>query len=93
MYNIAVIGGDGIGKEVMSACEYLLEKIDIEFSFTYGHAGFECFNKTGTTLPEKTIKIAKVFTNFLLKFNISEKNQFIHENTCFEKLISCIQVF
>lgn len=58
MYNIAVIGGDGIGKEVMSACEYLLDKLDIEFSFTYGHAGFECFNKTGTTLPEKTVKIA-----------------------------------
>ncbi len=58
MYNIAVIGGDGIGNEVMSACEYLLDKIDIEFSFTYGEAGFDCFNKTGSTLPEETIKIA-----------------------------------
>ena len=58
MYNIAVIGGDGIGQEVMSACEYLLDKLDIDFSFQYGEAGFECFNKTGTTLPEETIKIA-----------------------------------
>ncbi|MBR4448098.1 homoisocitrate dehydrogenase [Methanobrevibacter sp.] len=58
MYNIAVIGGDGIGQEVMSACEYLLDKIDVDFSFQYGEAGFECFNKNGTTLPEETIKIA-----------------------------------
>lgn len=58
MYNIAVIGGDGIGQEVMNSCEYLLDKLDIEFSFEYGEAGFECFNKTGTTLPEETIKIA-----------------------------------
>ena len=58
MYDIAIIAGDGIGQEVMNACEYLLDKIDLEFSFKYGEAGFECFNKTGTTLPEKTIKIA-----------------------------------
>ena len=59
MYDIAVISGDGIGREVMSACEYLLDKLDLEFSFKYGEAGFDCFNKNGTTLPEETIKIAK----------------------------------
>ena len=45
MYNIAIIGGDGIGNEVMDSCEYLLDKLDLEFSFEYGIAGFECFNK------------------------------------------------
>ena len=58
MYNLAIISGDGIGQEVMSACEYLLDKLDLEFSFEYGEAGFECFNSNGTTLPEETIKIA-----------------------------------
>ena len=58
MYNLAIISGDGIGQEVMSACEYLLDKIDIEFSFEYGEAGFECFNKNGSTLPEETVNIA-----------------------------------
>ncbi len=58
MYNIAIISGDGIGKEVMESCEYLLDSLDLEFSFEYGDAGFECFNKNGTTLPEETIKIA-----------------------------------
>ena len=58
MYNLAIISGDGIGQEVMSACEYLLDKIDIEFSFEYCEAGFECFNKNGSTLPEETVNIA-----------------------------------
>ena len=58
MYNIAIISGDGIGQEVMSACEFLLDKLDINFSFKYGEAGFDCFNKNGTTLPDETIKIA-----------------------------------
>ncbi len=59
MYNIAIISGDGIGQEVMDSCEYLLDKLDLNFSFEYGEAGFECFNKNGTTLPEETIKIAE----------------------------------
>ena len=58
MYNLAIISGDGIGREVMESCEYLLDKLDLEFSFKYGEAGFDCFNKNGTTLPEETIKIA-----------------------------------
>ena len=58
MYNLAIISGDGIGQEVMSACEYLLDKLDLEFIFEYGEAGFECFNNNGTTLPEETIRIA-----------------------------------
>ena len=58
MYKLAIISGDGIGQEVMAACEYMLDKLDLEFSFEYGEAGFECFNKNGTTLPEETIKTA-----------------------------------
>ena len=59
MYNIAIISGDGIGKEVMESAELLLDKLDLNFNFKYGEAGFECFNKNGTTLPEETVKIAK----------------------------------
>ena len=43
----------------MDACEYLLDKLDLNFSFEYGEAGFECFNKNGTTLPDKTVEISK----------------------------------
>ena len=58
MYDIAIISGDGIGKEVMEACEYLLDKLDLNFSFKHCEAGFECFQKNGTTLPHETLKIA-----------------------------------
>ena len=59
MYDIAIISGDGIGKEVMESAEFLLDRLDLNFNFKYGEAGFECFNKNGTTLPEETVKIAK----------------------------------
>ena len=36
MYKLAIISGDGIGQEVMAACEYMLDKLDLEFSFEYG---------------------------------------------------------
>ena len=35
MYRIAIIPGDGIGKEVMESGEYLLDKLDLNFSFEY----------------------------------------------------------
>lgn len=59
MYKITIIPGDGIGREVMEAAEYLLDNIDLEFKFSYGEAGYECYQKNGTTLPEETLKNAK----------------------------------
>ena len=41
MYNIAVIPGDGIGREVMDACISVLNSLDIDFNFNYGEAGDE----------------------------------------------------
>ena len=34
MYNIAVIPGDGIGREVMDACIKVLDSLDIDFNFS-----------------------------------------------------------
>ena len=59
MYNIAVIPGDGIGREVMDACIKVLNSLDIEFDFTYGEAGDECLEKNGEALPNETIELAK----------------------------------
>ncbi len=56
MYKITIIPGDGIGREVMEAAEYILDNIDLEFKFSYGEAGYECYQKNGTTLPEETLK-------------------------------------
>lgn len=59
MYEIAVIPGDGIGREVMDATINVLESLDIDFDFKYGEAGDECLEKNGAALPEETIQLAK----------------------------------
>ena len=59
MYKIAVIPGDGIGKEVMEATLNILEALDIEFKYEFGDAGDECYEKTGEALPQDTIDIVK----------------------------------
>lgn len=56
MYRIAIIPGDGIGKEVMESGEYLLDKLDLNFSFEYGEAGFECYNKMEIHYLKKPLK-------------------------------------
>jgi 3-isopropylmalate dehydrogenase len=59
MYEIAVIPGDGIGKEVMEATLHVLEAIDVEFDYTFADAGDEYMEKTGVALPQETVDIVK----------------------------------
>ena len=58
-YNIAVIPGDGIGKEVMQAAISVLDELDIDFDYVYGEAGDECLQKNGEALPEETLQIIR----------------------------------
>lgn len=59
MYDIAVIPGDGIGKEVMEASLHVLEALDIDFNYRFTDAGDEYAEKTGVALPQETIDIVK----------------------------------
>ncbi len=59
MYNIAVIPGDGIGKEVMEAALHVLEAIDVKFDYTFADAGDEYQEVSGIALPQETIDIVK----------------------------------
>lgn len=60
---IALIPGDGIGKEVIPAGRAVLEnlpkKFDLQFDFVHLDAGFELFQKTGTALPDNTVEVLK----------------------------------
>ncbi|OBA23757.1 Isocitrate/isopropylmalate dehydrogenase [Metschnikowia bicuspidata var. bicuspidata NRRL YB-4993] len=60
---IALIPGDGIGKEVIPAGRAVLEnlpaKYDLQFEFVNLDAGFELFQKTGTALPDETVEVLK----------------------------------
>lgn len=59
MYKIAVIPGDGIGKEVMEATLHVLDALDIEFDYIFADAGDEYGEKTGIALPKETVNVAK----------------------------------
>lgn len=58
-YQIAVIPGDGIGKEVMEATISVLDELDVDFDYIYGIAGDECNEEYGTPLPQETIDIVR----------------------------------
>ncbi|MDP3623995.1 MAG: homoisocitrate dehydrogenase [Methanobacteriaceae archaeon] len=59
MKKITVIGGDGIGKEVMEAAISVLDSLELNLEYKIAEAGNECFQKNGTSIPDETIKIAK----------------------------------
>lgn len=58
-YKIAVVPGDGIGREVMEATIHVLDALGIDFDYVYGEAGDECLEKTGTALPSETLDIIR----------------------------------
>ena len=58
-YQIAVVPGDGIGKEVMEATLFVLDSLGIDFDYAYGEAGDECLEKTGNALPGETLDIIR----------------------------------
>ena len=58
-YQIAVVPGDGIGREVMEAAISVLDNLDIDFDYVYGEAGDECLEKNGTALPDETLEIVR----------------------------------
>ena len=58
-YKIAVIPGDGIGREVMEAAISVLDALNLNFDYVYGEAGDECLEKTGTALPQESIEIVR----------------------------------
>lgn len=58
-YQIAVIPGDGIGKEVMEATISVLDELDVDFDYIYGIAGDKCNEEHGTPLPQETIDIVR----------------------------------
>ncbi len=58
MKKILVIEGDGIGKEVIPVAVKILKKLG-NFDIIFGDAGYECYKKRGSFLPDDTIEYAK----------------------------------
>ena len=59
MKTICLIPGDGIGQEVIPAAAQALEKLGVGLAFVEAEAGFACFEKHGSALPEATLDMAR----------------------------------
>ena len=75
MYKITIIPGDGIGHEVMEGAKLILDKLDLNLSIEECEAGFDCFKKNGTTLPEETLKKSKSSDAVLFGATTSTPNE------------------
>src|SRR4051812_1453254 len=68
--HIAVLGGDGIGPEVMAPALEVLRKIeattDLKFRFTDAPAGANHYRETGKSMPDSTIKLCDTADAILL---------------------------
>jgi isocitrate/isopropylmalate dehydrogenase len=58
-YRIAVLPGDGIGKEVMEAARYVLQRLGLDASYVHGDVGWEYWMKEGNPLPDRTIDLLR----------------------------------
>jgi len=58
-YRIAVLPGDGVGRDVMDAARAVLEKLNVDATFVHGDIGWEFWVKEGDPLPDRTLKLLK----------------------------------
>jgi len=58
-YHIAVLPGDGVGKDVMDAAKIVLDTIDLNAEYIMGDIGWEFWKKEGNALPDRTLSLLK----------------------------------
>jgi 3-isopropylmalate dehydrogenase len=58
-HKIAVLPGDGVGKDVVEATMIVLNKVGLDAQYIYGDIGWEFWRREGNALPERTIKLLK----------------------------------
>ncbi len=58
-YRIALMPGDGIGKDVMEAGKIVLDKINLDAEYFDAEIGWELWCKEGDPLPQRTLDLLK----------------------------------
>jgi homoisocitrate dehydrogenase len=58
-FRVLVIAGDGIGREVIPAALEVLRATELPFEFAPADAGWDCFQRRGTSLPDETLAAAR----------------------------------
>src|SRR3989475_4452945 len=63
VHKVAILGGDGIGPEVVDATLMVLDAVQktglVHLEYLKGDAGFDAIKKYGPTLPDKTVEMMK----------------------------------
>lgn len=58
-YRLAILPGDGIGKEVIEAAMIVLNRLNLDAEYVYGDIGWEFWCREGNALPDRTVKLLK----------------------------------
>ena len=58
-YKIALLPGDGIGKDVMDAAQIVLDKLGQDAEYTQGDIGWEFWCREGDPLPKRTTELLR----------------------------------
>jgi 3-isopropylmalate dehydrogenase len=58
-HRIAVLPGDGIGKDVLDAAMIILKELKLDADYVYGDVGWEFWKHEGDPLPKRTIEMMK----------------------------------
>ncbi len=59
MKRVVLIEGDGIGHEVVPAAVRVLQATGVPLQFVEAEAGWDCFQRTGTALPDETLALVR----------------------------------
>ena len=58
-YRIAILPGDGVGKDVVEAAMLVLDKLAVDAEYVYGDIGWDFWCREGNALPDRTVKLLK----------------------------------
>src|SRR5512136_1166865 len=58
-YKIAILPGDGVGKDVVEATMIVLAKVGLDAQYLHGDIGWEFWRQEGNALPDRTVKLLK----------------------------------
>ncbi len=58
-YRIAVLPGDGVGRDVMEAAMTVLERLALDAEYVRGDIGWQFWTKEGNPLPDRTLKLLR----------------------------------
>jgi 3-isopropylmalate dehydrogenase len=58
-HKIAVLPGDGVGRDVIEAAMIVLERLAVDAEYVYGDIGWDFWRREGNALPDRTIKMLK----------------------------------